>query len=185
MSLCRPRFTGAYSDRIIFYENKSTTRLMLWKKGGRVAPVQLSKRLRARRNELGLTLAQVADRSGLSLPYISNLERGRGNPTLDALTKLAQALEVPLATLWGGATDGPEQDQMVFVELPASLERFSRTDDFGDRVGVLAATTRTPFADMRRRVLHGLAAAPRRESSEPTADDWRRLLDAFSLILRD
>ena len=54
-----------------------------------MAPVQLGKRMRARRAELGLTLAQVADRSGISLPYISNLERGRGNPTLEALTKLA------------------------------------------------------------------------------------------------
>jgi DNA-binding XRE family transcriptional regulator len=42
-------------------------------------------RLRARRVELGRTLAEVAEQSGLSLPYVSNLERGRGNPTLDAL----------------------------------------------------------------------------------------------------
>ena len=45
----------------------------------------IGSRLRARRVELGLTLAQVAEQAGLSLPYISNLERGRGNPTLDAL----------------------------------------------------------------------------------------------------
>ena len=42
-------------------------------------------RLRARRVELGLTLAQVAEQAELSLPYVSNLERGRGKPTLDAL----------------------------------------------------------------------------------------------------
>ena len=41
----------------------------------------LGARLRARRLALGMTLAEVAERAGLSLPYVSNLERGRGNPT--------------------------------------------------------------------------------------------------------
>ena len=52
-------------------------------------------RLRARRIALGMTLAEVAEVSGLSLPYVSNLERGHGNPTLDALLSLAQALKQP------------------------------------------------------------------------------------------
>ena len=150
-----------------------------------MAPVQLGKRLRARRAELGLTLGQVADRSGISLPYISNLERGRGNPTLEALTKLAEALEVPLSGLWGAAPDGAEAVQMVFADIPESLERFSRTDYFEKRVGQLALVTGVRVVDMRPRVLAGLAAAPRRASSAPTAEDWRRLLDAFALILQD
>ena len=41
-------------------------------------------------------MSEVAEQSGLSLPYVSNLERGRGNPTLDALRALAKALDVPL-----------------------------------------------------------------------------------------
>ena len=74
---------------------------------------------------------------------------------------------------------------MVFADLPESLERFSRTAYFEKRVGQLAVVTGVAVVDMRPKVLHGLAAAPRRASSEPTEDDWRRLLDAFALILQD
>ena len=47
--------------------------------------VVVGARLRARRIELALTLAQVAEASGLSLPYVANIEKGRGNPTMTAL----------------------------------------------------------------------------------------------------
>lgn len=62
--------------------------------------------VRARRADLGLTLAQVAEASGLSVAYVSNIERGRGNPTVSALEALAGALKLPLATLFA-AEDSP------------------------------------------------------------------------------
>lgn len=46
------------------------------------------------RREKRLTQEQVADRSGLSQQYISDLERGRRNPTVITLYELAQALGV-------------------------------------------------------------------------------------------
>ena len=33
-------------------------------------------------------------------------------------------------------------------------------------------------------LLLGMAAAPRRSKEAPTQEDWRRLLDAYELILR-
>lgn len=54
-------------------------------------------RARHRREELGLTLREVALKAGLSVPYIANLEKARGNPTLDTLVRLSEALDVPLA----------------------------------------------------------------------------------------
>ena len=42
----------------------------------------------------GLTQEQFADRSGFSQQYISDLERGRRNPTVVTLFELAQALAV-------------------------------------------------------------------------------------------
>src|SRR5258708_24298723 len=52
----------------------------------------LGARMKARRTAAGETIAAVAVRAGLSVPYIANLENGRGNPTLTALTALAKAL---------------------------------------------------------------------------------------------
>lgn len=46
------------------------------------------------RREKGLTQEQVEERSGFSQQYLSDLERGKRNPTIVSLYELAQALEV-------------------------------------------------------------------------------------------
>jgi transcriptional regulator with XRE-family HTH domain len=46
------------------------------------------------RRERGLTQGQVAERSGFSRQYLSELERGRRNPTIATLFELAQAMGV-------------------------------------------------------------------------------------------
>jgi transcriptional regulator with XRE-family HTH domain len=56
-------------------------------------------RAHQRREELGLTLREVALNAGLSVPYVANLEKARGNPTLDTLVRLSEALDVPLAEM--------------------------------------------------------------------------------------
>src|SRR4051812_48333191 len=45
--------------------------------------------LRKRRQELGLTLREVADRSGLSVGSLSDVERGRTEPSLSSLVAWA------------------------------------------------------------------------------------------------
>jgi len=139
-------------------------------------------RLRSRRIELGLTLAKVAETSGLSLPYVSNLERGRGNPTIEALRALANALEIDLSSLLG-SNDGDPLD-LILAQIPKSLHSFSRTTTFDDVVTQLAKSQGQAPQDMRQRILIGMASAPRRSNGEATEDDWRRLLDAYSLILK-
>ena len=44
------------------------------------------------RAEAGLTQEQLSERSGFSQQYISDMERGRRNPTIVSLYELAQAL---------------------------------------------------------------------------------------------
>lgn len=51
-------------------------------------------RVKALRTRAGLTQEALADRMGMHVVYIGNIERGRGeNPTFQTLMKLAQALE--------------------------------------------------------------------------------------------
>jgi transcriptional regulator with XRE-family HTH domain len=57
---------------------------------------ELGRSLRARRKAAGRTIASVAMDAGLSVPYIANLENGRGNPTLAALQRLSGALGAEL-----------------------------------------------------------------------------------------
>ena len=50
--------------------------------------------LTARRHELGLSRREVADASGLSYPYVSQLETGYRLPSHKAIAALAEALEL-------------------------------------------------------------------------------------------
>ncbi|HEY3683183.1 MAG TPA: helix-turn-helix transcriptional regulator [Streptosporangiaceae bacterium] len=56
-------------------------------------------RLRAMRRERGGTLAQLAERTGISVSTLSRLEAGRRKPTLELLLPLAKAYDVPLDEL--------------------------------------------------------------------------------------
>jgi XRE family aerobic/anaerobic benzoate catabolism transcriptional regulator len=59
----------------------------------------LSRRARLRRQEQGLTLRAVAERSGLSLRFLMDVEAGRGNISIRRLAELAEALETTAADL--------------------------------------------------------------------------------------
>ncbi len=60
---------------------------------------ELGRYLEARRLELGLSRRDVADRSELSYPYVSQLETGDREPALKAMRALAPVLEIRLEDL--------------------------------------------------------------------------------------
>jgi transcriptional regulator with XRE-family HTH domain len=58
--------------------------------------LKLGARIKARRGELGLSLRDVAATTGLSATFLSNLERGLANPTLDSLRRVSNALNTAI-----------------------------------------------------------------------------------------
>ena len=56
------------------------------------ADAPLGKRLRDRRKQLGLTLKEVADGAGLSVGFISQIERGLNAPSLSSLAAISGVL---------------------------------------------------------------------------------------------
>lgn len=54
---------------------------------------ELGGRLRARRKAIGKTMQQVADEAGLTIGFISQIERGLSTPSLASLYNVAQALD--------------------------------------------------------------------------------------------
>ena len=54
----------------------------------------VGKRIKIVRQRNGLTQDQLAEQVGLSPKYISGIERGVENPTMDILLRVAKALEV-------------------------------------------------------------------------------------------
>lgn len=65
------------------------------------APIlqNLSRVVRGRRADLGLSQDELSHRSGLHRTYISDIERGARNLSLKNLVRLAEALEVQASTL--------------------------------------------------------------------------------------
>lgn len=49
------------------------------------------------RRERGLTLATVAERSGLNVGYLSQIENDKASPSLSCLASIGDALDVPIA----------------------------------------------------------------------------------------
>lgn len=56
-------------------------------------------RLRSRRKEMKLTLEDVAEKAQMNWSYIAQVERGERNISIDNMTALAEALDVPLRDL--------------------------------------------------------------------------------------
>ena len=61
--------------------------------------------LREERHDQGRTLADVAEDAAVSLPYLSEVERGRKDVSSEILESIADALELPLDELLDRTAD--------------------------------------------------------------------------------
>jgi transcriptional regulator with XRE-family HTH domain len=142
---------------------------------------ELGTRLRARRTAAGETIASVAIRAGLSVPYIANLENGRGNPTLTALSALAQALGSELRVELAEPGAQPAAGQAA---PPASLARFARLPRFAAEAERLADRAGCPPPVQRERLLTAMSAVSAAVPDPLGELDWHRILDAIVLVSR-
>lgn len=67
------------------------------------APLTFGREVRRRRGVLGLTLEQLAEKSGLTPNYIGTVENGRRDPSLSTVLALAKGLGLSASELLGGA----------------------------------------------------------------------------------
>ena len=58
--------------------------------------------VKARRNQLGISQERLGERADLHRTYISDVERGARNLSLESITRLAEALDVSVAALFPG-----------------------------------------------------------------------------------
>lgn len=72
-----------------------------------IDPSTLGDRLRTVRKQLGWTLTQLAERSGVSITTISRAERGQLALGYENVAALAEALQLDLAALFSGETGEP------------------------------------------------------------------------------
>lgn len=63
-------------------------------------PVRLHERLRALRKKSAKTLREIGHQAGLSISYMSDIERGRTLPSLETCQRLASVYGMSLSTLF-------------------------------------------------------------------------------------
>ncbi len=149
-----------------------------------MADSAIGRQLRARRTATGRTVASVAADAGLSVPYIANLENGRGNPTTAALRRLAEALDLRLVVTLAPdeATGQPGAPMPAAPAMPASLVRLGRTTRFRRSVTAMATALDRDADDLSAELVAALAMLAQAMGRELAEADWWRLLDALLLI---
>ncbi len=95
------------------------------------------------RLERGLTLANVAERSGLNVGYLSQIENDKASPSLQCLVSIADAVEVPAA--WFFMEDLPEPVVVRASERPVTITELGRVEHVDGRasrdVSILEVTS--------------------------------------------
>ncbi len=142
----------------------------------------IGRQLRARRTAAGRTVASVAAEAGLSVPYIANLENGRGNPTTTALTRLASALGMRLVITLAADDDSRPARELTSPEVPASLVRLGRTARFRQTAAVIATALDLDADDFSAQCVTALATLAQAMGKDLAEPDWWRVLDALLLI---
>jgi transcriptional regulator with XRE-family HTH domain len=88
---------------------------------------KLGARIKARRSELDLSLRDLAAATRLSATFLSNLERGLANPTLDSLRRVSNALNTPILYMADpapGASPVVRHDQRRSIALSGGHIRY-------------------------------------------------------------
>lgn len=107
--------------------------------------------LRDQRRGAQLTLRQLAEQTGVSNPYLSQIERGLRKPSADVLQQLAKALRISAETLYvrAGMLD---------------------PDEGGERSVQIAVLADPHLSERQRQVLLDIYNSFRRENGHDTSD---------------
>lgn len=122
---------------------------------GSPGEINLGPRLRAIRQNKGMTLRRVADRAGISESFLSQAERNQTNPSVSTLLKIADALGESLSTIFGtGSSPGGK--------IVRSAERPLLVQRAGSSIDELL----TPVTAKTMQVIHSVVE-PEFDSGEP------------------
>lgn len=103
---------------------------------------EIGRRVRKFREERCLTQEALAEAAGVSVPYVSHIERGIKKPSLGALLRLSAALDVTVDTLLRGnqpaeanafysdvqelLADCSQKERKVLLEIAAAAKQILR-----------------------------------------------------------
>jgi len=127
--------------------------------------MKLGNELRRLRKSRRLTLANVGKETGLSVSFLSDVERGRTKPSLDTLEKLAACYGVSVNDILLDTEFGSSGDEK---EYPPGFQEF--LDEIGGSVD-------EEMEDLL------LRAENRAKRSARTKEDWLRMYYSLKTLL--
>lgn len=75
---------------------------------------ELGQRLKALREEKGLSMRELASQSGTSVSLISKIEAGKVSPTVLSLQKIVESMDIELYEFFQDGTGDDPSDRIVF-----------------------------------------------------------------------
>lgn len=127
--------------------------------------VKLGSELRRLRKSRRLTLANVGEETGLSVSFLSDVERGRTKPSLDTLEKLADFYGVSVSEILLGTEFGVSRDEK---EYPQGFQEFLHE---------IGGSIDEEMEDLL------LRAENRSKRSAQTKEDWLRMYYSLKTLL--
>src|SRR5580765_6618331 len=86
---------------------------MAYKNENFVNTSELGRAIKRRREELGLSLRDVADKTDVSASTLSRIENGTGKPDADNIARLTSWLDMPMERVLSGRHSGTEDAAAV------------------------------------------------------------------------
>lgn len=107
--------------------------------------IAVGSRVRQLRKVRGHSIKELALRSGLSVGFLSQIERGLSSASVRALAKIAEALQVSIADVFPTEATGDDQQRVV-----ASVKERKRIElaDTGAVKELVTPFTQTPHLDI-------------------------------------
>lgn len=73
-----------------------------------ISTIELGRAIKRRREELGLSLRDVADKTGVSASTLSRIENGTGKPDADNIARITNWLDMPIDRVMKGKEESVE-----------------------------------------------------------------------------
>jgi quercetin dioxygenase-like cupin family protein/DNA-binding XRE family transcriptional regulator len=96
----------------------------------------IAQRVREYRLQLGLTVGQLAARSGLSKGMLSKMENAQASPSLATLARLSTALQVPITAFFRGLD---EEHDVLYIKAGQGMDIQHKGSRAGHRYQILGS----------------------------------------------
>lgn len=83
-----------------------------------VNTVELGRAIRRKREEMGLSLRDVADETSVSASTLSRIENGTGKPDADNIARLMNWLDMPMERVMGARREDGDDSTKAVVYFP-------------------------------------------------------------------